>query len=203
MPPDREAFRRDGGMRKKIDGTLWTPRGKGQTGKEKEFRMSSRKAVIMGVLVSVALTAAVPVLAQGFGGPRGPQVLFEELDLNGDGEISQEEMLNHHEGRFDRADADGDGLLTRDEMIAAGQARIEAGVDRMLERLDSDEDGAISQAEMEAAAEDRQERRQARMFDRLDADDSGTISAEEFEDAAERMRERRGGGHGFFGRDRG
>lgn len=160
--------------------------------------MSPKTALVLTLTASVALTAAIPAAAQGFGGPRGGEMIFEEFDLNNDGQITLEEMTNHREARFTQADTDGDGSLSRDEMIAAGQTRVEAGVDRMIERIDSDGDGAVSLAEMEAAGHERRESRQARMFDRIDADGDGAISAEEFEAAADRFRGRHG-----HGRDRG
>jgi Ca2+-binding EF-hand superfamily protein len=167
---------------------------------KRSLRMSPKTTVTVGVALALVLAAAAPAAAQT--GPRGPHFLFEEMDLNNDGEVSLDEMRNHRGARFDQADADNDGSLSRDEMIAAGQARVAAGVDRMLDRLDTDEDGAISRAEMDAAADRRAERFQTRMFERLDRDGNGAISAEEFEDAADVMRGHRGGGYGF-GRDRG
>lgn len=160
--------------------------------------MSKQTLLAAGILIPLTLSVAMPAVAQGPAGPRG--MVFEELDLDGDGQITLEELTNRGEARFAETDTDGDGALSRDEMIAAGRARVEARVDRMLEAADADGDGQITQDEIAALREDRRETRQARMFERLDADGDGAISAEEFEAMSDRFQGRRG--HGW-GRDRG
>lgn len=107
---------------------------------------------------------------------------FEELDADGDGKITPEEMAGHMQARFDGADSDGDGALSRDELIA----RMANYADHMIERHDANADGKLSIDEMRAD-------RQGKMFKRLDTDGDGAISAEEFA----KMREMRGRHHGM------
>lgn len=125
-------------------------------------------AALAGVLI------ASPLLAKGPGGYGPMTMTFEELDANGDGQVSLQEFQDARQARFASADADGDGNLTRDEMIAAIQARAGDQADRMIQRLDANGDGALSLDEMPKPRGDR-------MMKRLDRNDDGTLSREEFE----------------------
>lgn len=78
---------------------------------------------------------------------------FEEMDTDGDGQISKEEMEAGRKDRFAEMDADGDGLVSKDELIAHMSAKMAERVDEMFERLDTDGDGFLSQEELEAARE--------------------------------------------------
>jgi Ca2+-binding EF-hand superfamily protein len=67
------------------------------------------------------------------GGPPGggnrpdPAARIKELDKNGDGKLSKDEVADDRmAARFDMIDADADGLVTLDEMKAAS-ARFRAG----------------------------------------------------------------------------
>lgn len=152
--------------------------------------MSMWKAALLGVLIPVSFV--LPAMAQD-SPPRSPEIVFEELDLNGDGAITLEEMTGAGDARFAEADANGNGTLDRDELLARAQERAERGVDRMIERVDANGDGALSQEEMANMREGRRGPNPARMFERIDADGDGSISQGEFETALETMRERRGG----------
>ncbi|MEJ6389325.1 EF-hand domain-containing protein [Gymnodinialimonas ulvae] len=164
--------------------------------------MSMMKLGLLAVMIPVALTA--PAFAQR-AGPEGPRMMFEELDADGNGSVTLEEVQAAGEGRFARADADGDGALSRAELIAQGQDRVEARVDRMLERLDNNGDGQLTQAELEEAREGRGGRfgrggpSPERMFDRLDADGDGAVTEAEFDEGVARFLERMGRRHGNRG----
>lgn len=119
----------------------------------------------------------------------GPKHSFEELDANGDGQITEAEMQAHMQARFDTADTDGDGKLSRDELSARMEARQAERrakrLDWMFENRDADGDGALTMEEMRAG-------RAERMFARIDADGDGAISREEFEEMSEKGRHRHG-----------
>jgi Ca2+-binding EF-hand superfamily protein len=164
--------------------------------------MSIWKAALLGATIPLALV--LPALAQPPGD--GARMIFEALDLDGDGAVTQEELAEARGARFAEADANDDGALDREELLAMGRERMERGVDRMLARADTDGDGALTETELAALREERgREGGIARMFDRVDADGDGSLSEAEIEAAADAFRARRGGhGHGrVFDGDRG
>ncbi|UWQ78235.1 EF-hand domain-containing protein [Leisingera sp. S132] len=141
------------------------------------------------IVAAAGMTAGSAALAKGFG-HHGAGMSFEEIDADGNGEVSKAEIEAMKDARFAKADADGDGKLTLEEMQAHAQARASEHAAHMLERFDKDGDGALSKDEMP------QPRRAGRMFDRMDADGSGGISKEEFEEARARHGGKRWHGHG-------
>lgn len=139
--------------------------------------MTFKTPLLIAALAATALTTAAT--AQG----RGPMALdrpeFAELDADGDGLLSADEMREAMTARFTAADADGNGALSADELETIIEARLaERGarmVERMLARRDADGSGDLSLEEL-AQGQPRQA-----MFDRLDADGDGAISEAEFE----------------------
>jgi len=169
--------------------------------------MSMFKVSALAVLIPLALvTPAAAQQGPGTGPGFGAQMLFSEMDLDGDGAVTLQEMQTAREGRFARADADGDGILDRDELVAQAMARAEAGIDRLIARADADGDGALSEAELDAMRDERRMVRMERMFDRVDADGDGQVTQAELDAMMDRIGERRGDrgswgdrrGHGFW-----
>ncbi|KIC13838.1 EF-hand domain-containing protein [Leisingera sp. ANG-Vp] len=143
------------------------------------------------IVAAAGVAAGGAALAKGYG-HHGPKMSFEEIDADGNGEVTKAELQAMKEARFAKADADGDGKLTLEEMQAHAQERANERAAQMLERFDKDGDGALSKDELP------QPRRAGKMFDRMDADGSGGISKEEFEEARmhHRGKHRHGNGHG-------
>ncbi|MDC0657979.1 calcium-binding protein [Leisingera sp. SS27] len=137
------------------------------------------------IVAAAGMTAGSAALAKGFG-HYGPKMSFEEIDADGNGEVTKAEIQAMKDAHFAKADSNGDGKLSLEEM----QARANDRAAHMLERFDKDGDGALSMDEMP------QPRRAGRMFDRMDADGSGGISKEEFEEARARHSGKRWHGHG-------
>lgn len=107
---------------------------------------------------------------------RGPGMIFDRVDANSDGAVTQEELRAHAAARFAEADVDKDGFLTSQEMLAfRGGNRAE----RMLERHDTDGNGQLSAEELRAATEGRGEKRFQRMLNRMDANDDGKLALAE------------------------
>jgi Ca2+-binding EF-hand superfamily protein len=171
-------------------------------GGQNRCRLGKNRREIMKTSTITALTlatligaVALPAVARdGYGpsdrGPRAgnPMMQFTQMDADGDGKITTEEMDAFRAARFAEQDADGDGFLTKDEIVAAETAKMQ---DRMGKRVahmmieqDADEDGKISLEELSAAGPG------AHLFARLDADGDGAVSQDEIRQA---MQQRRGG----------
>jgi len=157
----------------------------------------------MKTRIVLGTAALATVLATGFGtavladrGGQGPGRggfdigLFDAIDADKDGRITQAEIDAHRAARVAAVDADSDGKISLDELKAAEMARMTARVEeraaRMLARMDSDGDGFLTAAEMATPP------MPARMLDRLDTDGDGAISRAEAEAARNRMAERGG-----------
>lgn len=144
--------------------------------------------VVIAGLVTALTVGAGASFAQGPGigdrYDRHDRPAFEDLDADKSGEITQAELQQHMTSRFTSHDANGDGLLSQDEMIAGAQVRAESRVARMIEMFDKDGDGALSVAELPKP------RNPGRMFEKIDADGSGGISAEEYAKLEERRTSR-------------
>jgi len=161
-------------------------------------------AAVAALLGATAL--AIPAWAErgeGHGEGRGPvpRMSFEDLDANGDGQITPDELEARHAARAAALDADGDGYLTEDEMVAFQLAEAEAHIRaRVAERFaaaDTDGDGKIGVAELEG---ERRGEMAQRLFDRADANGDGAVSKAEFEAAMARLAQwREGRGHGRHG----
>ena len=144
-------------------------------------------AFIAAIVATAGLVAAGTVHAQpgGFCKHR-PHVSFEELDADGNGEVTQAEMAAHRDARFATVDTNGDGKLTLDEMQAEARKKADERTANMLREFDKNGDNALSQDELP------QPRRAGKMFGHMDADGSGGISAEEFAEAQTRMGQKKG-----------
>lgn len=146
-------------------------------------------------LTLAALTAAMGL---GFTGTafaeRGPAnggvmlQMFDAIDADKDGKVTQAEIDAHRAARVTAADANGDGLMSADELAAMRLAdmteRAKTEAAEMIANLDSDGDGLLSAAEMATRPA------LGKLFDRADTDDDGAISRDEATAAAEKMAKR-------------
>lgn len=128
-------------------------------------------ALIAAIVAGLTVTAANAAPGGKMGG-HGQMPSFAELDADGDGTLTPEELTAYKDKRFAEADTDGDGALSAEELAAASQSRR---AQAMVSRLDANGDGKLQAEEMRPSREDGKT-----MFDRLDANDDGAISAEEF-----------------------
>lgn len=162
---------------------------------------SKKTAVaVLALMGALFATGATAEMGPGGGGEgRGAMLLqmFDGLDTDGDGKLSQAELAAHREAMFTAADGNADGLLDKDEIAAHQTAmmaeRMEQRVGRMLERRDVNGDGNLSLEEMGKGPAETG-------FARMDADGDGLISKEELQAAGQRFGEmRRKHKHGMMG----
>lgn len=115
------------------------------------------------------------------GGHRG-QILerIKAADTDGNGMLSRQEaaalpMIAKH---FDEIDANGDGQVTMEELRAFHEKHRAAAMAAHFKKIDIDGDGRISKAEAQANAP-----RLFAHFDQLDANGDGFITPEELQAA--------------------
>ncbi len=106
-----------------------------------------RLAALALIATTTLAAGAPPVLAEGSGGP-GERMLPRH-DLNRDGAITLSEAGAVQTVRFLRWDSDGDGVITEDEMLAAAQARIARRIAKKFARMDRNGDGRVERAEFD------------------------------------------------------
>ncbi len=87
--------------------------------------MSIPKSLFTGVLAVCLMLVMKPVASQQAPGPAfGPEEMFERLDADRDGKVTQNEVPEREQGFIERFDHDGDGLVTRDEIVDAVKEAI-------------------------------------------------------------------------------
>ncbi len=175
-------------------------------------------AIVAGAsLASIQAQAQTQAQTRAQTGDRRPDVPpFAEIDADGDGEVTAEELRAAREARgpawLAEFDADGDGMMDRDELLAMSAARAAPRVDRMLADLDLDGDERLTARELAVRPDGpRAGRREGRhdrgghrggdrprfhgprvddrgsiMFERADTDGDGSLSAAEWDAAAPR-----------------
>ena len=116
------------------------------------------------------------------GGQRGQ--MFDQLDANGDGKVTAEEITAARSARFAAIDSNGDGQVSLKEVAALKDAMRTARGNMMAARrlngangfvaADTDGNGTISAEEFAAMPN--------RMLDRFDADGDGAVTKDEIRD---------------------
>jgi hypothetical protein len=146
------------------------------------------------------VTWTIAIVATGFTGVaqargHGPALLaFDDLDLDGDGEITVAEMETTGGVRFGKVDTDSDGLISGAELVAFGQDKAEKRAAVMIEKFDTDKDGKLSAQELEARGKGRGGKfLRKKMVKHFDKDGNGTLSKDEYKVAVEKMQKRSGG----------
>ena len=131
----------------------------------KQFDLAGK--VFAGTLGTLVLASgATQAVGEGLGGQR--DVSFEQLDANGDGEVTPAEMRASGAARFEEADTNGDGKLSFDELEAQAQDNYKRFIGLLIARADADKDGMLTLQEMRDAAPGRH-----KAFNDLDSDGSG------------------------------
>lgn len=137
-----------------------------------------RKILILLTTGMVIIGVGAAALAEGgkirnHGGGAIGAGLFNWLDANTDGVVTQDEVSDMRGPRFDRFDANGDGTVTKAELEQVLQARLDRMRDRILKRFDANRDGLVTRQEYDAKATHR--------FTRFDRDNDGRVTRQEFD----------------------
>ena len=104
----------------------------------------------VGTLAVLALLVPAMVDARpgGMGGgERGPMAMLKAADLNDDRQLSLDEFKAMTAGKFGEIDANGDGQLTQEESLNHIMERVTARLEERYARADQDGDGQISDTE--------------------------------------------------------
>ena len=162
-------------------------------GKESKMINNSLKLALAASAAGiVAVAVAVPVSAddggksgKSRGGMHGMhQVSFSDLDADGDGQLTQEELNSAKQVWLSMNDSDGDGSLSKEELQAAitkmMSEAVQNKIDHAFERMDDNGDGLISADEMGGMKGGE------RRFSRIDSDGDGMISESEFNTAKDK-----------------
>lgn len=111
------------------------------------------------------------------GGRHGGAMMMERFDLNEDGQITREEIVQVRDEKLKQFDADQSGSLSLNEFEGLWLDIVrERMVDR-FQKLDGDGDGEVTQSEID--------KRLSRMVERMDRNEDGVI------DKNDRRRHRR------------
>lgn len=141
------------------------------------------KKIIMTTfaIAGAGLLATTAFAGEGKGRGHGG---WDRMDINGDGEITADEMSEKNAAFIEAADADGNGAVSKDEMKAYHKAKREER--RAKRSADANGDGIVDRTEFLNAAQER--------FDKMDKDGNGVLS--EDEQRRKRGHHRRGGRRG-------
>ena len=96
---------------------------------------------------------------------------LDDLDSNGDGAISSDEVPASVWNRLSAADADNSGSVTEAELAAYKEAQRVAAVEAFFDQLDKDSSGTITSADVSRST--------WRFLSRADADSDGAITVDE------------------------
>jgi hypothetical protein len=107
---------------------------------------------------------------RGHGGMhgRGMTMMFDQLDLNGDGSVSKAEFEQFRSERLQKYDANGDGALSLEEFQPLFAEITRPMMVRGFQFFDADGDGKVTQEELTKPTD--------RMFQRMDRDGDGVLT---------------------------
>lgn len=106
-----------------------------------------------------------------FGGRSQSEVfatVFAEVDADGDGSVTQEEIDTYRTAKVAEADASGDGALTIEEFDTIYREFTRSRMVDAFQDLDADGDGTISAEELD--------NRFGNIVERMDRDDDGALT---------------------------
>lgn len=123
--------------------------------------------VSSGLALLLVLTGAA---AQAEVYSEGDQWLLAKYDLNGDAQISQQEVMDKKQRLFAMLDADADGEISFAEYEEMDMAKRKALLRSRFNKLDGNHDGKVSDAEYGSFMG---------MFSSIDSNRDGVLSSKE------------------------
>ncbi len=133
--------------------------------------MLTRKTLLL--ITGLVLTSVLPMTAAAF--PHHPQ--NPDYDLNGDGQITPEEVQAARAAEFPKIDTDGNGFISFAEL----QTWADLQKTTRFNKLDTDANGSLTEAEFLAGKpKNAPTDVGVRIFKLLDADGNGSLSLAEF-----------------------
>ena len=106
------------------------------------------KTLLVAGFTAVGGSVLAVTLAMAHGPDQNGRADFDTLDADGDGMLTAAELDNAKAARLGEIDTNGDGFISVDEMIALMLARntdrIEARFEKLLQRADANGDGLLS-----------------------------------------------------------
>lgn len=157
-------------------------------------------SLLMPALASLLLATGALAQEPPADAPKSPTEAFmKELDKNGDGQVSLDEVKAPQQQRFKETDANGDGSISTDEASDAFAKQVPPEMmeemkkrgmpdpgDTFISNLDKDGDSQVSEEEFLQPAIDS--------FNRMDSNDDGVATAEEatafFDEMQQEMQKR-------------
>lgn len=119
---------------------------------------------------------------------------FEQLDVDGNGNLSFEEFQQGDAGMFGRLDSNGDALLSLEEFTSARPPRGPRPEGRNEDREEDRENGRNIDPERLEHMRARMEGRATEAFNEMDANGDGLLSLVEFQEATFLRLDRDGNG---------
>ena len=134
--------------------------------------MTKFKLNRLEILIAASFATLVATTGQALAQSPDADELISRADLNGDGDISWEEVLDMRANSFERLDRNSDGVVSKDDSPARPfAARFNEALERLQADFDTDRDGEITKEEMMSAP--------APLFEQGDIDGDDVLTADE------------------------